>query len=130
MNKVRDYNKGKKLKSHYTKHNDANHINRSRLYIVWQGIIQRCYNPKKDYYDRYGGRGIKVCDEWLPKNNGYIHFREWSILHGYNENECYPSGKNKLTIDRIDNNKGYEPSNCRWTTWSVQNKNKSKYKVR
>ena len=65
-------------------------------------------------YERYGGRGIKVCDEWNNKNNFKL-FYDWSMANGYQDN---------LTIDRSDNNGNYEPSNCRWITMKEQCKNR------
>ena len=83
-----------------------------RLYGVWQGMLQRCHNPKNRQYKDYGERGITVCDEW--KNN-YRCFKEWALKSGY---------KQGLTIDRINNNEGYSPQNCRWATYKEQNRNK------
>lgn len=91
------------------KHGDRH----NRLYSIWCNIKQRCYNSKLPTYARWGGRGIKMCDEW---KDSYTAFKEWSINNGYNNN---------LTIDRIDNNLGYTPDNCRWTTPKVQSNNRS-----
>lgn len=83
----------------------------TRLYNIWALIKQRCTNPNnKDYYN-YGGRGITVCNDWL----GFVPFMYWSLSNGYSEN---------LVIDRINNNKNYEPSNCRWITILESNRNK------
>lgn len=78
----------------------------------------RCYNPHHRYYAYYGGRGIKVCDEWFTPHSckGFRAFKAWALKNGYQEG---------LTIDRIDNNKGYFPDNCRWVTMLTQNNNKS-----
>ena len=91
-----------------------------RLYGLWQSIKRRCYSEKcKDYTD-YGGRGIKMCDEW---KNDFKAFHDWAIANGYKE-EKTDKGINILTIDRIDVNGNYEPSNCRFVTNEVQAKNK------
>ena len=82
-----------------------------RLYNIWTNMKRRCFNPKDKGFQNYGNRGIRVCDEWM---NDYNKFREWSLSHGYSDN---------LTIDRIDNDGDYEPSNCRWTTMQVQSNN-------
>ena len=87
--------------------------NKDRLYGVWAGMKQRCYNPKHEFYHRYGARGINVCDEWL---NDYFAFKEWAYANGYDEK----AKLNQCTIDRIDPNKGYCPENCRWVDQKVQ----------
>lgn len=84
----------------------------TRLYRIWKAMKDRCYRKGNIGYARYGGRGITVCDEWLQE---YVAFRDWAMSHGYNDS---------LTIDRIDNDKGYSPDNCRWVNASEQNLNK------
>jgi hypothetical protein len=90
------------------------------LYHIWRGIKLRCLNEKNPNYKYYGSRGIKICDEW--KDN-FQAFYNWSIDNGYNE-EKLPSGRNKLTIDRIDIDGDYTPSNCRFITYKQQNRNR------
>lgn len=84
-----------------------------RLINIWENMRQRCYNPKSARYLRYGGRGIKICDEWINKN-GKNNFILWGLNNGY---------KPDLSIERIDINKNYCPENCRWIKLSEQNKN-------
>lgn len=84
---------------------------KSKLYQCWLNMKSRCYYPNNTEYKNYGGRGIKVCDEWI---DDYSNFKDWATNSGYEE--C-------LTIDRIDVNKNYEPSNCRWVDMKVQGNN-------
>lgn len=92
--------------------NHSHKMSGTRIYQIWVGLKDRCYNPHNTRYCRYGGRGIWVCDEW--KNN-FSAFYEWSKDNGYSDN---------LMIDRIDNNKGYSPDNCRWTDSKQQSRNR------
>ncbi len=84
-----------------------------RLYSIWNGIKGRCLYPSHKKYSHYGGKGVSICPEWSQ----YIAFREWALDNGYCEN---------LTIDRIEGNGNYEPSNCRWITQREQTRNTSR----
>lgn len=99
------------LKNNY-KHGYCFRGKTNRLYIVWADMKTRCYNCNDRNYQWYGGRGIKICDEW--KDN-FITFKEWAENNGYSDN---------LTIDRIDYNGNYEPSNCRFVDEKTQQNNK------
>ena len=92
---------------------------KTRLYIIWSGMKQRCYNEKHHQYKNYGGRGIAVCDEW--RNNFYA-FSEWALSHGYHDPLETDKRGDVLSIDRIDNDKGYSPSNCQWISLSANAK--------
>ena len=96
------------LTQHRTQHGESN----SRLYRVWKDMKHRCESHRNKYYHVYGGRGITVCSEWA---GSYEEFRDWAHSNGYAEH---------LTLDRIDNDGDYEPSNCRWTTNKEQQRNK------
>lgn len=84
-----------------------------RLYGIWSGMLGRCLNPNNGSFFRYGGRGITICDEWLG-DEGFLNFLNWAKKNGYADN---------LTIDRIDNDDGYYPGNCRWTDRKTQSYN-------
>ena len=86
---------------------------RTRLYNRWKCIKQRCYRVKDKSYHRYGGRGITMCDEW---KNDFQAFYDWAMTNGYQDD---------LTIDRIDNDGNYEPSNCRWVSVADNNRNRA-----
>jgi len=80
-----------------------------RMYSVWSNMKARCYNKNHKYYSYYGGKGIIICDRWMNLKN----FIE----------DMYPTYKDGLSIDRIDGEMNYQPSNCRWTTKTVQSRN-------
>ncbi len=90
-----------------------NGLSKTRLYRNYSNIKQRCFNPNFPLYKNYGGRGIIMCDKW---KNDFMSFYNWAMSNGYKEN---------LTIDRIDVNGNYEPSNCRWITMKEQYHNRT-----
>lgn len=104
------------LTSGHTKSCGCSHIKHgkcnARLYNIYDNIKQRCYTKTNPNYKNYGGRGIKVCDEWV---NDFQAFYNWAMNNGYNDN---------LTIDRIDVNGNYEPNNCRWVDRKQQSRNR------
>lgn len=92
----------------FKKHGGRN----SKLYRIWSNMKDRCNNPDCKVYSDYGGRGIKVCKEWI---DDFSAFQKWALANGYKEG---------LTIDRKNNDKGYSPDNCRWTDRKIQGNNK------
>ena len=92
---------------------------KDRLYHVWMSMKQRCINPNNQKYKYYGARGITFTPEW----NEYEVFRAWAYANGYNENGKY----GETTLDRINPDGNYEPSNCRFVDLFVQNKNRHKF---
>ena len=91
-------------------HKLSNH----KLYGVYHSMKQRCYNSKSNNYALYGGKGIEVCTEW---RTNFLNFYNWAMVNGYKEG---------LSIDRINSNGNYEPSNCRWVSQKVQANNISR----
>ena len=95
-------------KGKWTRHCESN----SKLYRVWDSMVMRCHNSNHRAYSRYGARGITVCNEWRD----YVNFRNWAVSNGYTEG---------LTIERINNDLGYNPSNCCWATRKQQQNNRT-----
>ena len=101
---------------HDVGHHEMHGLRKHPLYSVWANIKTRCFNRNNSHYERWGGRGITMCNEW---KNSFKAFYNWAMSNGYQEG---------LTIDRIDNDGNYEPSNCRWVTVKIQNSNKRNVK--
>lgn len=97
-----------KGKGYNTRHN----MSKTRIYNIYHKMISRCHNPNEKEYKNYGARGITVCEQW---RNDFNSFVEWSMDNGY---------KSDLSIDRVDNEKGYSPDNCRWATFKQQENNR------
>jgi len=102
----------KELLFEQTKKNTTHGKKNTRLYSIWHGIKGRCLNETDKDYRKYGGRGIKVCKEWI---DDFMNFYNWSMANGYRDD---------LTIDRVDNDGNYEPDNCRWITNKEQSRNR------
>lgn len=85
---------------------------RTRLYSIWTNMKTRCENENSPNYEGYGAKGVTLCTEW---SESYEVFKEWAVCNGYTA---------ELTIDRIDNGKGYRPDNCRWATHVEQSRNR------
>jgi hypothetical protein len=98
------------LSSSRIKHGDGRRAVSVRLYRILVNIKQRCENKKHPCYKHYGERGIKLCSEWRD----YSIFKQWALENGYQDN---------LSIDRINNDGNYEPSNCRWVSQKIQTNN-------
>lgn len=104
---------GKATRARHISHGET----KTRLYRIWAAMKTRCSNAKSKSYKYYGGRGIKVIEEW----KAFEPFRDWSLAHGYKED---------LTIDRIDVNGNYSPQNCQWIPFAEQSKNRRNVKFR
>lgn len=90
-------------------------LGNTRIYKIWIGMKQRCNNPNNSAWEHYGGRGIKVCVEWLGEHEGFLAFYKWSINNGYSD---------ELTIEIINVDGNYSPDNCKWETWGAQRLNR------
>src|SRR3990167_4898517 len=101
-----------KINKNALKHGEV----KTRLYSIWGNMKNRCSNPNSQAYKYYGGRGITICNEWLE----FIPFRDWSLSNGYTD---------ILEIDRKENDKGYYPENCRWTSETEQSRNRKCIKL-
>lgn len=95
-----------------TRKNTMHNGTKTRLFRIWKGVLQRCFNKNNPAYMNYGGRGITTCQEW---QHSFECFRDWALSNGYTDN---------LTIDRVNNDGNYCPENCRWATRAEQNRNK------
>lgn len=90
---------------------------KAKLYSVWANMKHRCLCPTAQAYAHYGERGISMCDEWIKD---YVVFKKWALANGYKEG---------LQIDRRNNDKGYYPGNCRWTTGMINSQNQRSTKL-
>ena len=101
---------------HYGNKNAEKHgLSKTRLHRIWHSMYCRCYYKGTNQYKNYGGKGIKVCDEW-KHIEGFINFYNWAINNGYSED---------LTLDRINNEEDYCPENCRWLTLKEQSNHRT-----
>lgn len=107
MKRNRDYSDVSGKNSHFYKHG----LTKDPVFYVWYAMVQRCHNPNHPSYCRYGAIGRTVCEEWRDNPKAFV---EWSHTNGY---------KAGLSLDRIDNSKGYNPDNCRWVDRFIQANN-------
>ena len=90
----------------------------TRLYKIFTNMKQRCCNPNDPKYVNYGGKGVKICNEWL---NNFQAFNDWAMANGYQDD---------LTIDRIDSDSNYSPDNCRWISHEANRLNRKKGQIK
>ena len=95
------------------------YLTNKKLYQVWANIKTRCYNSDIKDFKSYGGRGIKICNEWKGTHSFPV-FEKWALGNGY---------KIGLSIERINNNGNYEPKNCKWATKAEQSRNQRRIKL-
>lgn len=95
----------------YESHNKRHGLTKTDIHLKWCQMRQRCKNPNCKAYKSYGATGVEICQEW----DNFEAFRDWAYSNGYAEG---------LSLDRIDNSKGYSPENCRWVTWGEQCNNR------
>ncbi len=95
----------------------------TKAYIIWTHMISRCYNKNNKHYKNYGGRGITVCNEWLGNPSGIVNFCKWVYEDQKMTDDTIGKGKDRFTIDRKDNDKGYYPNNCKFSNCSEQTQN-------
>lgn len=112
ITRVQSVKAGRTTKCLNCKNKNKYGLSKSRLYSIFRGMQKRIFYEKSISYKNYGGRGITICEEW---KNDFMAFYNWAILNGYDDS---------LTIDRINNDGNYEPSNCRWATKKQQSENK------
>ena len=105
--------------SRINEYNTVHGGSHDRLYGIWKNMKRRCNSPSDKNYKTYGEKGVEVCEEW---SNSYQSFKEWAYANGYDDSAEFQ----KCTLDRIDNDGNYEPSNCRWVDKLVQANNTSK----
>lgn len=101
------------VKDMLVKRNITHGMSDSPVHKTYHSMLKRCYDEKHRAYKWYGGRGIKVCEEW---KKDFVSFHNWALSNGYKQN---------LSLDRIDNNGDYRPENCRWETKHNQHRNRS-----
>jgi len=109
----------KENKMDLAKHTRTHGMTKSILYHKYCGMKERCFNPNYKHFERYGGRGITICEEWLGEN-GFVNFMKWAYKNGYDDNK---HGYDQ-SIDRINVDGNYEPSNCKWSNQIEQARNR------